>query len=236
MTSPATSTPSRRGGSREMYARSVTVPSVGLADTATPCVLRRRFQASVTRRGCAERPRDRSLRPSAESGLEVVNRCLVFPAGAASDGASIPGTLRDASGRLWLAGPAPVLPSTEATTVASTPRADGQMGENVDPSERVRPTGGAGQDSRAEGPYAWTGPTGAQRPSGRRYASPVECSPAARTSTIFARTQYWRGTTVRTSFRWPRATSSRRHTARRAASHLHTVRRARDPHRRRESS
>ena len=161
-----------------MYARSVTVPSVGRADTATPCVLRRRFRASVARRRFAERPRDGSPWPGAESGLEVVNRCVVFPA-AASDGASIDETLRDANGRPWPAGPAPALSSTEATTVASTTRADGQRGESVDPNARVRPVGGAGQDAQAGGLYAWTGPTGAQRPSGRRHASPVEWPAAA---------------------------------------------------------
>src|SRR5216684_3651667 len=103
-----------------MYARSVTVPSVGRADTATPCVLRRRCRASVARRRFAERPRDGSPWPSAESGLEPVNRCVVFPA-AASDSASIHETLRDANWRLWPAGPAPALSSTEAQPSQAQP-------------------------------------------------------------------------------------------------------------------
>jgi hypothetical protein len=159
MTSPSTRTASRRNGSRGTYARSVTVPSFGRACTATPCVLRRRIRASVTRRGSAARPRDGFPWPSAKSGLEVVNRCMVVPAGPASDGASIHGTLRDANGRPWPAGPAPALPSTEATTVASTARADGQTGGSVDPNERVRAAGGVEQDSLAGRLYEWTRPT-----------------------------------------------------------------------------
>jgi hypothetical protein len=124
-----------------------------------------------------------------------VNRCMVFLA-AASDGASIHETLRDANGRLWPAGPARALPSTEATTIASTAIADGQMGESVDPNARVHPASGAGQDSRGGGLYARTRLTGAQRPSGRRHASPVDWPVAAPTSTNFARTQYWQETTA----------------------------------------
>ena len=142
------------------------------------------FPASLTRRGSAERPRDGSPRPTAESGLDIVNRCMVFQ-DVASDGASIDGTLRDANGRPWPAGPATALPSTEATTVAKTARADGQMGQRADSNERVRPTGGAGQDSRAGGLYASTRLTGPQRPSGRRHASPVEWPAAAPTSNDF---------------------------------------------------
>src|SRR2546425_10963293 len=107
---------------------------------------------------------------------------MVFPA-AASDGASIHETLREANGRLWPAGAAPARSTTEATIVASTARADGQMRESVDPNERGRPVGGAGQESRAAGLYAWTRLSGAQRPSGRRHASPVEWPAAAPTST-----------------------------------------------------
>ncbi len=114
-----------------------------------------------------------------------MNRCVAFPAAAASDRSSIHGTLRDANGRLWPAGPAPALPSTEATTVASTARADGHTGGSVDPNERGRPAGGAAQDSRRGGLDAWTGPTGAPRPSGRRHASPLAWSAAGRSSTIF---------------------------------------------------
>src|SRR4029077_17123355 len=39
-TSLSRQTPDCRGGSRGMYARSATVPSVGQVDTATPCVPR----------------------------------------------------------------------------------------------------------------------------------------------------------------------------------------------------
>ncbi len=39
---------------------------------------------------------------------------------AASDGSSIHGTLHDANGQPWLAGPAPALLSTEATNAVST--------------------------------------------------------------------------------------------------------------------
>src|SRR2546427_3542098 len=59
------------------------------------------------------------------------------------------------------------------------------MGESADSNERVRPTGGAGQDSRAGGLYASTRLTGPQRPSGRRHASPVEWPAAAPTSNDF---------------------------------------------------
>jgi hypothetical protein len=51
-----------------------------------------------------------------------------------------------------------VRPSTEATNVASTARADGQTGGSVDANERVRPVGGAAQDARGGGLYAWTEP------------------------------------------------------------------------------
>ena len=44
-----------------------------------------------------------------------MNRCMIFPAAAASDGSSIDGTRRDANGRPWPAGPGPAPPSTEAT-------------------------------------------------------------------------------------------------------------------------
>src|SRR2546422_4874411 len=110
---------------------------------------------------------------------------MVFPAAAASDGSSIHETHRDANGRPWPAGQASARPSTEATTVASTARADGQTGGSVHPNEPVRPAGGVGQDSQGGGLDAWTGPPGAPRPSGRRHASPVEWLAAARTSTIF---------------------------------------------------
>jgi len=113
-----------------------------------------------------------------------VNRCAVVPAVAATDASSIHGTLHDASERPWPVGPAREPHSTEATTVASTPRVDGQTGESVDPNGRVHPADGAGQESRGGDFHAWTGPTGAARPSGRPHASPVVWPAAARTSTI----------------------------------------------------
>src|SRR5947209_18107032 len=111
-----------RGGSRRMYARSVTVLSGGRADSVRPCVPKWRFRASVIHRGSGERPRDNSPRPSAESDLDVVNRYMVFQ-DAASDGARIDVILRDANDRRWLAGQAPALPSTGATTMARTAKA-----------------------------------------------------------------------------------------------------------------
>jgi len=176
-----------------MYARFVTVLSACRADSARPCVPKRRFRASATRRGSAERPRGNSPRPSAESDLDMVNRYVVFQ-DAASDGASIGGILRDANDRRWPAGPAPALHATEATTIAKAAKADGQMGKSADSNERGRSTGGAGQDSRAGGPCASTRLLGPQRPSGRRLASPVECRAATPTSIILARPRYWRGT------------------------------------------
>jgi hypothetical protein len=116
----------------------------------------------------------------------MMNRCVVFQ-DAASDGASIDGILRDSNDRRRPAGPAPALPATGATTIAKAAKADGQMGESADSNERGRSTGGAGQDSRAGGPYASTRRIGPQRPSGRRLASPVECRAATPTSMIFAR-------------------------------------------------
>ena len=50
---------------------------------------------------------------------------MVFQ-GVARDGASIDVRLRDANDRLSLAGSAPGLPATGATTSAKTPRTDGQ--------------------------------------------------------------------------------------------------------------
>ena len=75
---------------------------------------------------------------------------MVFPAAAASDGSSIHGTLRDANGQPWLAGPAPALPSTEATNAASRARADGQMDESVDRNERGRRVVAQGKDLEEE--------------------------------------------------------------------------------------
>src|SRR2546422_2538744 len=175
-----------------MCAKSVTVPLVGRADNATPCVQRRRFRASVTRRGSAEPQRRFSVakRRIRERSCESMHG---LP-GRREYGASIHETLRDANGRPWPAGLATALPSTEATTVATTPRADDQMGESVDPKERGRRVGGAGQDSRAGGLDVWTTLTGAQRPPRRRHSSRVEWPAAAPTSMNFARTRYWRGT------------------------------------------
>jgi hypothetical protein len=68
-----------------------------------------------------------------------VHRCVVVPAAAAS-ASSIHGTLHDANGRPWPAGPAREPPSTGATTVASTARVDGQTGGGVDPNGREHPT------------------------------------------------------------------------------------------------
>jgi hypothetical protein len=104
----------------------------------------------------------------------MANRYMVFQ-DAASDGASIDGIPRDANDRRWLAGPAPALPSTGTTTIAKTSKAHGQMGERADSNERVRSTGGAGQNSRAGGLFASTRLIGPQRPCRRRLASPVEC-------------------------------------------------------------
>jgi hypothetical protein len=128
-------------------------------------------------------PEGDSPRPSAESDLDKVNRCATFQ-DAPSDGASIDRNLRDANGRPWPAGPAPMLLATEANTVATTARADDQMRESADSNERGRPIDGAGQDSRAGGLSASTMLTGAQQPSGRRHASPVGWPAAAPTSTI----------------------------------------------------
>jgi len=94
----------------------------------------------------------------------MVNRYMVFQ-DAASDGASIDVILRDANDRQWLAGPAPALPSTWATTIAKTAKADGQMGESADSNERGRRVGGAGQESRAGGLYVSPGLIGPQRAS-----------------------------------------------------------------------
>jgi hypothetical protein len=104
-----------------------------------------------------------------------VNRCAVVPAVAATDASSIHGTLHDASGRPLPVGLAREPHFTEATTVASTPRVDGQTGESVDLNGRVHPADGVGQESRGGDLHAWTGPTGAARPSGKPHASPVLC-------------------------------------------------------------
>ena len=194
--------PSPRGGSRRTSARSVTVPSDDPADIARPCVRRRRFRAFVTHRGSAERPRGDSPRPNAESDRDTLNRCVAFP-DAARNRASIAGVPRDANDRRWPAGPAPGLPATGATTIAIAAKADGQMGESADSTERGRSPGGAGQDSRAGGPHVLTTLIGRSRSSGRRLASPVEWRSATPTSMVLARPRYWRGTAILSRNRSP---------------------------------
>src|SRR5262245_10819855 len=102
-----------------MCARSVTVLAGGRADSVRPFVPRWRFRASAIRRESAERRTDNSPQPYAESDLDTMNRCVVFQ-GAPRDAASIDVLLPDANDRRWLAGPAPALPSTGATTIART--------------------------------------------------------------------------------------------------------------------
>src|SRR5215831_11245289 len=145
--------PGPRGGSRRTSARFVTVWSGGRADTARPSVPKWRCRASIVRRGSGERPRGNSPRPCAESDLDTVNRSVVFP-DAASDGATIDGIPRDANDRRWLAGPAPALPATGATTSAKPAKTSGQSGGSVDWNERERPTGGEARGSRGGGLYA----------------------------------------------------------------------------------
>jgi hypothetical protein len=105
---------------------------------------------------------------------------------------------RAANGRRWPAGPARELLSNEATTVANTPRTDGQMGGSVDPNARVRQADDAEPESRGEGCDARTGLIGALRRSGPRRAWPVEWPAAAPASTIFvphfSRARFWRRT------------------------------------------
>jgi hypothetical protein len=183
-----------RGGSRRMYARFVTVLSGGRADNARPCVPKWRFQASVIRRGSAERPRDNSPRPCAESGLDMVNRYMVFQ-DAAPDGASLDVILRDANDRRWLTGPAPALPSTGAITIATTAKKDGQLGECADSNERGRRVGGAGQESRAVRSLRFGRADRIGLPVLKR--SRIACRVPSGDLNVndFARTRYWRGTT-----------------------------------------
>src|SRR6266851_709141 len=148
-----------------MYAKFVTGSSGGRADSARRCVPTRRYRASVIRRGSAERPRDNSQRPYAESDRDRLNRCVVFR-DVASGGASIDVRLRDANGRQWLAGSAPALPATGTRTTAKTAKTAGQLGESVYSNERGRRVGGAGQESRAGGFDASPEPIGPQHPSG----------------------------------------------------------------------
>src|SRR5918993_5263955 len=137
-----------RSGSRRMYASFVTGSSGGRADTAREGVPIWRFRASTIRHGSAERPRDNSQSPYAESDLDRVNRCVVFQ-DVASDGASIDVGLRDANVRRWLAGSPLALPATGATIIAKTARTAGQLDESASSNERGRRVGDAGQESRA---------------------------------------------------------------------------------------
>src|SRR3989442_14445107 len=98
-----------------MYAGSVTAPSVGIADTVTRYVLRRRFPVLVARRGSAERPRAGSRRPFGGSGLGIVHRCGGCQ-NAAADGATIDGTHGDANGR-----PEPAEPARARLSSRRTP-------------------------------------------------------------------------------------------------------------------
>jgi hypothetical protein len=116
---------------------------------------------------------------SRRTGFEVVNRCAVVPAAAASDASNIQRTLHDANERRWPAGRARELPSTGATSVASISRVGGPTYGSVGPNGRAHPADGAGQASRGGGLYAWTGLTGAQRPFGTRRALSVEWPGAA---------------------------------------------------------
>ncbi len=146
-----------------MYARSVTVLAGGPADTAKRCVPKWRYRASAIRRGSAERPIDNSPRPHAESDLDTMNRYRVFQ-DVPRNGTSIDARLRDTNDPRWLAGPAPALPSTGTTTIATTAKADGQLGESADANARGRRVGGAGQESRAGGLHASPGLLGPQHP------------------------------------------------------------------------
>src|SRR5262245_31722589 len=110
-----------------MYATSVTVVAGGRADNARPCVPIWRFRVSAIRRGSAERPRDNSPRPFAESDLDRVHRCAVVR-DVASDGASNHVRLRGATERRWLAESAPAFPAIGATTAAKAAKTDGQPG------------------------------------------------------------------------------------------------------------
>src|SRR5712691_583164 len=210
-----------------MYARSVTAPSVGIADTATRYVLRRRFPVLVARRGSAERPRAGSRRPFGGSGLGIVHRCAVCQ-NAAADGATIDGTHRDANGRPWPAEPARARLSSEATPDARSATTDGQRRESADSTERERPTGGAEQESRAAGLDASPRRLGLPRPFGRRDASRVEWPATARTSNdfcpdaILARHRFLMGKRFLIHDRDPRFTLAFRETL--TAAGVHVVR------------
>jgi hypothetical protein len=171
--STAVRTGAAQGDSQGMSARSVMTPSVGVADTVTRCVRRRRFPACATRRGSAERPKTGFRRPFGGSDLGSVHRCVVCQ-DVAGDAATIERTHRDATVRRLPAGPAPARLSTEATSVARSATTNGQMRESADSNERARPTGGAGQESRAAGLDASPRRIGSQRPFGGGDPSRVE--------------------------------------------------------------
>jgi hypothetical protein len=95
-----------------------------------------------------------------------VNRCVVVPAAAAS-ASSIHGTLHDANGRPWPAGPAREPPSTGARTVASTPRVDDQTGGSVDPNREYTQLMAQGKKLEEEvATRGQGGPEGRDRPEG----------------------------------------------------------------------
>lgn len=159
----------------------MTALSDGRADNARPCVPKRRCRASAIRRGSAEHPTDNCPWACGESDRDMLTR-YVAVLGAASGGASNDGVLRDANDRRLLAGPAPALPSTEATTIARTAKADGQLGERADSNARGRRVGGAAQASPVGGLFASLWRIGPRRPSRPRPASPVGCRSATTTS------------------------------------------------------
>src|SRR5262249_50066164 len=178
-----------RGDSPGMCAMSVMVSSAAHAGNATPCVPRRQFPASVTRRGCAAHPRDGFRRPSAESDREPANRCAVFP-DAANAATNADRTDRDASGRRWLAEPAAARSSTAATPCARTATADGRVCETADSTAPGRPTGGAGQASREAGRDAPRMPIGSRSPPDRYETSGVAWPAITPTSTTLARCDF----------------------------------------------
>jgi hypothetical protein len=137
------------------------------------------------RRESAERPKDDSLRPSAQSDRDTANRCVVVQ-DVASGGASIAGTDRDSTGRPWPTEPAPSRLATAATSVARSATADGQMGESAGSNAPGRPTGRGGQASRAAGLDASTTRIGSRRPFGRHDASRVAWPATMATSMVFA--------------------------------------------------
>src|SRR5712671_2158143 len=89
----------------------------------------------IIRRGSAERPRDNSQRPYAESNRDGLNRCVVFR-NVASGGASFDVRLRDATDRQWLVGSATARPTTGARTSAKIAKTAGQLGESASSNER----------------------------------------------------------------------------------------------------